>query len=236
MQQNQEQNVSALPRTQRILERLEQHLRRPHEPSHEDFKRIVECVLDLPEAYRSIGLITIANHFVNGMGMHLLELVSTFQELASQEEISSGEVEVTLEDVLPETFQTLAELAGQVFVKSLDDLAALNNITIRLYTLSRSSTAEEAQRWLYELPTTYARQLRQAGLLVDKNSHTEEIQGEQPSTSHYIHWQSSYTSDNGRIIQEFGSNGFIASTPIAPLPEPVSVSIETDDKKLIRAA
>src|SRR5450755_1832661 len=164
IQQNHLNAVSSL-RTQRMLEHLEQQSRRAHEPSHENFKRIIEAVLTIPEAYRAIGLTTIAEHFVNGIKMHLL--VATFEEKAETEGISTREYQATLQSVLPEAFQTLATLRKRLCITSLDELAALNNITIRLYTLSSPETATEAQQWLYELPATYLRQLHQAGLLKD---------------------------------------------------------------------
>ncbi len=167
IQQNHPNAVSSSLRTQRILEHLEQQVSRSHEPSHENFKRIIESVLTIPETYKAIGLTTIAEHFVNGMEMHLLELIAIFEEKAEIEGISKREYQVTLQDVLPEAFQTLAALKKQLTIASLDELAALNNITIRLYTLSISETATEAQQWLYELPATYLRQLHQADLLCD---------------------------------------------------------------------
>ena len=114
IQQNDLNAVSSSLRTQRILEHLEQQVRRPHEPSHENFKRIIESILTIPEAYRAIGLTTIAEHFVNGMEMHLLELVATFEEKAEKEGISTREYQATLRDVLPEAFQTLAALRKQL--------------------------------------------------------------------------------------------------------------------------
>ncbi len=183
IQQNDLNAVSSSLRTQRILEHLEQQVRRPHEPSHENFKRIIESILTIPEAYRAIGLTTIAEHFVNGMEMHLLELVATFEEEAEKEGISTREYQTTLRDVLPEAFQTLAALRKQLTIASLDELAALNNITIRLYTLSISETATEAQQWLYELPATYLRQLHRAGLLTGTRYQTGENQSQKSPAS-----------------------------------------------------
>lgn len=174
LQHNQEHAVPAPLRTQRILEHLEKQVRRPHEPSHDVFKRLIESVLSAPEEYRTIGLTSIAEHFVNGMELHLLALISMFQEKAEEEGISLKERQATLEDVLPSAFQTIKILGKRISVNSLDELAALNNITIALYTLSSAETAEEAQKWLYELPTTYSRRLKQAGLLAnDQHSDSE---------------------------------------------------------------
>lgn len=235
-QQNHEYAVSSL-RIQRILEHLEQQLERTHEPSHENFKRIIESVLCVPEAYRTIGLTTIAEHFVNGMELHLLALVAIFQEKAEQENISLKERQMALDNVLPEAFQTLAALSKQVSVKSLDELAALNNITIRLYTLSSVETAEDARRWLYELPATYSRRLRQAGLLLDEQQGDKENKNRPTTpTSNFVNWQTAYMPGKSQIIQEMGNTGFIVSTSATFLPGPVSVSIETSDKNLVSAA
>jgi len=237
IQQNQEHAVSASLRTQHILEHLEKQLRRSHEPSHDDFKRIIESVLDIPEAYRTIGLTAIAEHFVNGMELHLLALMSTFREKAEQEDISLKERQATLEDVLPKAFQTLETLSKQVTVKTLDELAALNNITTTLYTLSNAETAEEAQKWLYELPTTYSRRLRQAGLLLKEQHSSNETKDQSTArTTHFVNWPSTYVPDKNQDVQEIGDAGITVSTSVSPLLPPVSVKIEIIDPKLGSAA
>jgi hypothetical protein len=109
------------------------------------------------------------------MQLHLLALMAIFQKRAEQEGISLQECQATLNDTLPEAFQTLKALSTHLSVRSLDELAALNNITIALYTLSEAETAEEAQRWLYELPTVYSQKLRQAGLLLDVQRPGNEV-------------------------------------------------------------
>ncbi len=234
IQQNQGHAVSASLRTQNILEHLEKQLGRPHEPSHDDFKRIIESVLDTPEAYRIIGLTTIADHFVNGMELHLLALVSTFQEKAEQEGISLKERQATLEDVLPQAFQTLETLSKRISVRSLDELAALNNITIALYTLSSAETAEDAQKWLYELPTTYSRRLKQAGLLLDEQHGGNETKSQSAArTSQFVNWPS-YGPDKIQGVQEIGGTGIAVSTSIPSLSEPEQV--ETIDPNLVSAA
>ncbi len=96
-QQNDEQVVSPSLRNQRVLEYLEDLWKRPHMPSQEDLKRISEFVVSLPEEYRSVGLTTIANHFVNNMSLHMLELMATFQQKAEQEGISSRECKKTFD-------------------------------------------------------------------------------------------------------------------------------------------
>lgn len=223
-------------RTQRILEHFEQQLRRPHEPSHENFQHIIEAVLNIPEAYKSIGLTTIAEHFVNGMEMHLLELVALFKENAEKEEISAREYQTTLQDVLPEAFQTLAILRKQLRITTLDELAALNNITIKLYTLSRSETALEAQQWLYEIPATYLRQLRQAQLL-DEEQYTNRAISDKATKlpTHFTKWPRSY-SNSRQSQQEVGITNIEYSTPTMPSPEPVPALIEVSSSELFSAA
>ncbi len=236
IQQNHLNAVSSL-RTQRVLEHLEQQLRRAHEPSHESFKRIIEVVLTIPEAYRAIGLTTIAEHFVNGIEMHLLELVATFEEKAETEEISTGEYEATLQSVIPEAFQTLATLRKQLCITSLDELAALNNITIRLYTLSISETATEAQQWLYELPATYLRQLSHAGLLSEKQRQGREGQSQTiAATTHFIDWQSLYTPTGNLAVQAIGTTGVSVSLSSGSMAKPVPTSVETSNPNLVSAA
>lgn len=224
-------------RTQRILEHLEQQLRRPHEPSHENFQRIIEVVLNIPDAYKSTGLTTVAEHFVNGMEMHLLELVALFKENAELEGISREEFQATLQDVLPEAFQTLAILRKQIRITTLDELAALNNITIKLYTLSRSDTAIEAQQWLYEVPATYVRQLRQARLLKEEQSIDKRVPDEEKgSSSHFTKWSPSYTSNLSKSKQGIGNTTIEYSTPSISSSEPIPTPVEVNSSDLFSAA
>lgn len=237
MQPNHEQSVSPSRHTQHILEHLEKQLGRSHEPAYDDFKRIIQFILELPEAYKGIGLTVVAQHFINGMEMHLLALMTMFQERAEQEGISLKESQTTLNDVLPEAFEMLKVLSNQVSVRSLDELAALNNITIALYTLSISETAEEAQKWLYELPSTYSRKLRQAHLLLDRRHSSQKTSSQATvQTTQFVNWQSTYMSDKNQFVQEVGNTGIVVSTTIPSALEPVSVPIETSDPNLVSAA
>jgi len=232
IQQSNEHGVSS-GRTQRILEHLEKQLRRPHEPSHDDFRRIIEFIHDIPEAYKTIGLTAIAEHFVNGMELHLLALMTRFEEKAEQEGISLKERQATLDDVLPEAFQTIKALNKQISVKSLDELVALNNITIALYTLSSVETAEEAQRWLYELPATYSRKLRQNGLLPPESKSQQTT-----SAAQFVNWQSSYMPSKSQDVQGISNSniGIVVSTPNTLSSKPVSVPIETSNPNIVSAA
>jgi len=220
-QQNDEQVVSPSLRNQRVLEYLEDLWKRPHMPSQEDLKRISEFVVSLPEEYRSVGLTTIANHFVNNMSLHMLELMATFQQKAEQEGISSRECKKTFDKTLPKAFQVLAALNTQASVQSLDSLVALSNITIALYTLSWSDSAEEAQSLLYELPTMYYERLTQENLVVkDHKSAPDDSATAQPSKS--SDW-SSYQPMQGYIIPERGMTEVTIPTQKVSSSSPVPV-------------
>jgi len=157
-------------RTQHLIDYLGELWRRPHEPSPETLKRVTEFVMGLPEEYRAMGLKAIAEHLVNNMSLHILDVVATFQKEAEQEGIDAEEREGTLEDVMPETFQTLTELSGQVSVKSMSDLVNLSNITIGLYGLYQVDSAEDAQSVMYTLPLLYREQLTQRSLILHLTS------------------------------------------------------------------
>jgi len=160
------QNDQELLRTQRIIEHLADQWRYPQEPSPEELRHITEFVIGLQEPYRTIGLEKIAEHTISNMSLHILALMATFQQKAEQEGILPEDRKETFDHIQPGAFGILRELGKHISVQSLDDLAALTNITVSLQTLSRSDTAEAAQSWLYELPTIYYRQLTQESLMV----------------------------------------------------------------------
>lgn len=149
----------------RLIDYLGELWQRPHQPSPETLKRITKFVMGLPEEYRAMGLKAIAEHLVNDMGLHILDVMATFQKGAEQEGIDAEEREGTFEDVMLETFQTLTELSKQVSVKSISDLINLSNITIGLYGLYQVDSAEDAQSVMYTLPLLYRRQLAQRSLV-----------------------------------------------------------------------
>ena len=219
IQENSEHVVSPSLRTQRIMEYLEDLWKYPHAPSHNDLRRITEFVVNLPEAYRSIALTTIANHFVNSMGLHILDLMAMFQQKAEQEEVSIKERERTFEDILPDAFKALDVLNKQVSVQSLDSLAALSNFTMALYTLSRADSSEEAQTWLYELPKSYQSELMSENLLVN----SQDQEGEATSSSNWLSYQPK--QGQGYII---GTDTVQATELpwIVPSPELLPISFE----------
>lgn len=158
--------ISPSVRIQNILEYLVDLWKSSYTPSNEDLKRIAEFVVLLPEEYKSTGLTTIAEHFVNSISLHILDLMATYQQKAEQEGICAEDVQRTFEDIFPLVFSTLETLRKQLSIQSLDALAALSNITIPLHTLSKVNSAEEAQNWLYELPETYQSELQQEKMLI----------------------------------------------------------------------
>lgn len=154
-----EQEISQ--RTQHLVDSLKDLWSRPHKPSHEELKRILEFVVHLPDPYRAAAMTTIAENLVSSIGLHYLDILATFREKAGQEGIDAEEQEATLVDSMTELFPLLMGLSKRIVVQSLDDLATLSAITIGLYGLSHAETAEQAQRWIYSLPKVYMRQLAQ---------------------------------------------------------------------------
>lgn len=166
---NEEHSLSL--RTQRLINYLEDLWKRPYQPSSEILKGITEFLTQLPEPYQMIGMTKIAEYFVSRMGLHFLDIMTTFQRKAENEGISGEERIQTIQGTMPELFLDMMGLSKEVYIRSLDDLVTLGNITFSLYTLSQVSTAEEAQNWMYELPILYRRQLAQERLLANIQAH-----------------------------------------------------------------
>lgn len=131
---------------------------RPHEPSFTVITQMAETLLEMEEPYRSSCLQTIAEHLINNMSLHYLELISTFKQKATQEGIDQEEQVGTLEDTKSGVLQMM-DLSQHVSVRSIDDLVKLSNATIGWYRPSQVSSAEQAQWWLYRLPKVYSKQL-----------------------------------------------------------------------------
>ena len=197
--------VSPSVRTQRIIDYLKDLWGSPHVPSSDDLKCITEFVVHLPEEYRSKALTALAEHFVNGMSLHMLDIMANYQQKAEQEGLSAEDTQRTFEDIFPRAFHAIETLRKQLSVQSLDSLAALCNITIALYSISRADTAEEAQTWLYELSEAYLSELQQEHMLVDAQ-HQERASRDpgQPSTftdwPSYEHFQG-YIESGADIVQ-----------------------------------
>ena len=152
-------------RAQNIIEHLENSWKLPQELSPENLRHITELIIGLQEPYKSIGLRIIADHIVNDMSLHILDMISTLQRKAEEEGISSEELEDTLRFILPEIFQILDNLTKHVSIQSLNDIATLSNITVSLQTSSDTTSANEAQSLLYEVPTIYYNQLTHEHLI-----------------------------------------------------------------------
>ncbi|HYK86585.1 MAG TPA: hypothetical protein VEV19_14540 [Ktedonobacteraceae bacterium] len=151
--------------SQLILEHLEDLWRGLNEPSPVILRRIVEFIATLEEPHRSASFKIIAEHFISHMGLHILDLMTTFQQKAEEENISLANQQETLNHVLQEAPVIFEELIKRISLQSLDDMAALSNISVELQALSSSETAEDAQSWLYELPSMFYRLLAQEKLI-----------------------------------------------------------------------
>ncbi len=163
MQNNDEHAISQ--RIKYLIECLGDLWQYPHELSNEKLEHIIELVTHFPEPYQAMGIAKIAEYLVSKMGLHFLDIMTTFQEKAEQEGIDREEREGTFNDIMPELFPLMMELSRNVSVQSLDDLLSLSNITFGLYRLSRPESAERAQRWMYKLPKLYYSQLAQEHLV-----------------------------------------------------------------------
>ena len=182
-------------RIEHLIESLGDLWQHPYEPSPEKLKGIIEFVVHLPEPYRAAGMTKIAEHLVNNMGLHFLNIMATFQQKAEQEGIDQKEREETFHDIMPELFLTMMGLSRNISVQSLDDLVTLSNITFGLYRLSQVDSAVRAQRWMYKLPKLYHRQLAlehlvtsaQAQLTVTIHPATMQPMAGQPQVTVTIH-------------------------------------------------
>lgn len=154
-------------RTQQLITHLDELWKRPYQPSSEMLKRVIEFLAQLPEPYQALGITKIAEYLVSNMSLHFLDLVATFQQKAEGEGIDREERIQTLRGIMPELFPEMMGISKQVFIRTLDDLITLSNITFSLYTLSQVETAEDAQGWMYELPVLYRRQLVQEHLITN---------------------------------------------------------------------
>lgn len=160
-----EQSLSL--RSQQLINHLEELWMRPFQPSSEMLKRIIELLVQLPEPYQALGITKLAEYLVSNMGLHFLDILATFQQKAENEGIDKEERIQTLQGIIPELLPEMMGISKQVFIRTLDDLITLGNITFGLYTLSQVNTAEEAQSWMYELPVLYRRQLIQERLVTN---------------------------------------------------------------------
>ena len=162
------QNVQTSPRIQQILQHLEGNWEALQPLSPNALKRITAFLTGLQTPrYEAAALKKVAEYMVSTMNLHLLNMLTIFRENAEQEGISVEDREETLNEVLPEIINLMEEISNRLSIQSLDDLATLVNITTRLEILSETDSADEAQNWLYELPSLYRARLQQGRLLRD---------------------------------------------------------------------
>jgi hypothetical protein len=154
-------------RMQKLISHLETLWKNPYKPSPEMLKRIIEFLSQLPESYQALGVTKIAEYLASGMGLHFIDLIAKFQEKAKLEGIDEEEIVATLEGAIVDFFPEMMGISKQILTRSLDDLVTLSNITFSLHTLSQADTAEDAQSWIYELPTLYLRHLSQEHLITN---------------------------------------------------------------------
>lgn len=152
---------------QKLISHLETLWKNPYKPSPEMLKRIIEFLSQLPESYQALGVTKIAEYLASGMGLHFIDLIAKFQEKAKLEGIDEEEIVATLEGAIVDFFPEMMGISKQILTRSLDDLVTLSNITFSLHTLSQADTAEDAQSWIYELPTLYLRHLSQEHLITN---------------------------------------------------------------------
>jgi len=214
MQNNDEHAISQ--RTKYLIECLGDLWQYPHELSNEKLEHIIEFVTHFPELSQAMGIAKIAEYLVSNMGLHFLDIMTTFQEKAEQEGIDREEREGTFNDIMPELFPLMMELSRNVSVQSLDDLLTLSNITFGLYRLSRPESAERAQRWMYKLPKLYYSQLAQEHLITSVHPSftiTVHSMGVQPIVSQPHLTVSIYPMTAQVVVSQSHLTVTIGSTP-----------------------
>ncbi|HWS83936.1 MAG TPA: hypothetical protein VN207_06725 [Ktedonobacteraceae bacterium] len=159
------QDTTITERDQRVIQHLQDSWKSLKEISPEALGDVSQFVTGLPNPYREAALNTIAQHVVSVMSLHMLSLMTTFQNTAEQDEISPEDCEEIFEQVLPDTFRILNKLNKHISVESFEDLVALSHITGSLQTLSKATSAEVAEGWMYELPSMYYRQVKREHLV-----------------------------------------------------------------------
>jgi len=163
-QSHQKQEISQ--RTQNLLSSLKDMWKQLRELSHENVMGILEMADCFSEPYHTTILHSIAEKLMSSMTVHYLDILATFIQNAEQEGIDREEQTATVADTMVDLFPILTGLNSRLPVRTLDELITLAAITVGLYGLSHTETAEEAQHWLYALPQEYARQLTQEHLIV----------------------------------------------------------------------
>ncbi|HJT57190.1 MAG TPA: hypothetical protein VJ761_11895 [Ktedonobacteraceae bacterium] len=219
-------------RTQRIIQHLEDKWQLLEVPSPQSLSQTMAFVTGMLEPWHEsdkiAGLQGIAEYVAAMMNMHLLNLLAIFHQRAEEEGISLQDRNETLNYVMPVFTRVMKEVSVGLSIQSLDDLAALINITARLQILSRTDSADEAQNWLYELPAMYQRQLINERLLADPYAPSSTTTTE-PDTSRFTDWSSTSTTGNYETNEPLARLTMpTGTTKTGPLSPPVRVSFKTD--------
>jgi hypothetical protein len=153
-------NQTVLSHEQRLVAEVKEQLQKSSEPTPEALERML---LTLPEKYRTMAIRALAERFVNNMKLHLLDIAAHFYQSAGDEEISAEERDETLQDVEAD-IHSLMGLLHRLTVSRLETLSRLGVITASIEDLSQCDSAEDAQRWLYNLPKVYQQSLEREHL------------------------------------------------------------------------
>src|SRR5947209_11131805 len=123
------ENNDITTRTQHLIEHLQNAWQSFQELTSEQAADISKFILGLEELYRNAALNMIAKHMVSTMSLHILSLMTTFQNNAAQDDILPEECKEAFEQVLPKNFCILNGLGKYILIQSLDDLVKLGYIT-----------------------------------------------------------------------------------------------------------
>lgn len=146
---------------------------------------IEQLLLDLPEQYREMAIQMVAEQFVMAMKWHVLQLSAIFAQAAEKEGMEEEECEELLQG-MKASIQEIMNLSPLVNVDTLKALCKLGKLTVHAIGLSESTTLEEAQGWLDDLPVIYQDRLRDEHLIgkepyatitVSASSETVSMQG-----------------------------------------------------------
>lgn len=168
-------------RDQHVIEHFKSACENIVEISPELLADLSTFIVGLEEPYKLTALNIIAEYLVSTMKVHILSLMTTFQNNAEQEDIRPEYCKKTFEHVLPKIF---SELSKNVSIRSLDDLYTLTHITGSLQILHETAYAAMAQNSLYRLPSMYYRELEKEHLV------TRELEKEQHSVTKVVLTQS----------------------------------------------
>ncbi|MEO7022249.1 MAG: hypothetical protein ABI234_19025 [Ktedonobacteraceae bacterium] len=158
---NNNNNQAVSSREQHLVEQVHKQLQDSQQIYGKSLKQIVPL---LPEKFKEMAIHTVAEQFVTIMKMHLLSIAATFYQGAANENIDAEDRDETLQDVEADVY-TLMEMIHRLTVNTPETLARLGTITTSIQDLSQCDNAEEAQRWLYNLPMMYQTSLEREHLI-----------------------------------------------------------------------